>query len=92
MTILKKIILIVLGIGRTVVSSVASSILATDFNGGVSPALSKSSNGFSRALVRDIRIGSEPPKATMQGSTRILKKRNGQLFVGKPLNSNAIKA
>ena len=37
-------------------------------------------------------MDSPPPRSTMQGSTRILKKRDGSLFIGKPLNSNAIKA
>lgn len=33
-----------------------------------------------------------PPKATAQGSSRIMKRKNGQMFVGKSANSNATKA
>lgn len=52
----------------------------------------QSSNGFSRVLAISLSIPINPPRSTMQGSTRILKKRDGTTFIGKPTSSNAKKA
>lgn len=50
------------------------------------------SNGFSRVLAVSVEVPINPPRSTMQGSTRILKKRDGSTFIGRPTNSNAKKA
>ena len=49
------------------------------------------SNGFSRVLAVSVEVPINPPRSTMQGSTRILKKRDGSTFIGRPTNSNAKK-
>lgn len=66
-------------------------IVATDSHGGVDIYRNKTSNGFSRYMVSQIRLCVEPPKTTTQGSTRILKNKKGTYFIGKPITSNARK-
>jgi Holliday junction resolvase RusA-like endonuclease len=75
-----------------VVLSVSTAVLATDINGRVIVQLQQDGNGFSRALLQDIVVNQPPPKATAQASTRILRRRDGTFFIGKPHNSNAKKA
>jgi len=40
----------------------------------------------------DFFIPCNPPKSTAQGSSRIMKRKNGQMFVGRCANSKAAKA
>ncbi len=74
------------------VLSVFTTLLATDINGRVSVQSDPCGNGFSRALVKSIVVEQPPPKATVQASTRILRRKDGTFFIGKPQNSNAKKA